>query len=184
MSAGRLIGVVGPSGVGKDSVIRALARAEPGLHPVRRVITRAGGAGGEDCERVSRAEFARRRAGGEFVLHWRAHGLAYGIPAGVRRRLARGQTCLVNLSRAVLPEAERRFAGFVTLHLTAPPEVLAQRLAARGREDAGEIAARLARSGFALPKGPGRVVEVANDGPLEETVARCRAALQDERACR
>lgn len=178
MSAGALIGVVGPSGVGKDSVMEALVRAEPSMGLVRRVITRPADAGGEDFEGVSEAEFARRREAGEFVLHWPAHGLFYGVPATVRGRLAGGETCLVNLSRAVLGTAERLFDRFITLHLTAPAEVLAARLAARGREDEAEIARRLSRQGFALPEGLGRVIEVANDGPLERTVETVLARLQ------
>jgi len=79
MNAGRLIGVVGPSGAGKDSVMEALARARPDFHLVRRVITRAEGAGGEVYERVSPGEFERRRAVGEFVLHWRAHDIDYAL---------------------------------------------------------------------------------------------------------
>lgn len=182
MNKGRLIGVVGASGVGKDSVMNALARARPGIHLVRRFITRAQGESGEAFERVSDAEFARRLAAGDFVLHWRAHGMRYGIPATVREWLAQDKICLVNLSRGVLAEAERLFDGFTTLHLTAPPEVLAARLRARGRESAGEIESRLQRSGHELPKGLGRVIEIANDGPLDATVGKILAALQIERA--
>ncbi|WP_422032948.1 phosphonate metabolism protein/1,5-bisphosphokinase (PRPP-forming) PhnN [Roseovarius sp.] len=178
MSDGALIGVVGPSGVGKDSVMQALAEAEPSMGLVRRVITRPEAAGGEDFEGVSEADFARRREVGEFVLHWPAHGLHYGVPATVKARLAGGETCLVNLSRAVLGQAERLFERFVTLHLTAPAEVLAERLAKRGREDEAEMERRLSRQGFALPEGLGRVIEVANDGPLERTVATVLARLQ------
>lgn len=179
---GQLIGVVGPSGVGKDSVMRALAEARPGFGLVRRVITRPGDAGGEVFDSVGEAEFVRRRAAGDFVLHWQAHGLYYGIPVRVRHDLAQGRTCLVNLSRSVLARAEAQFSDFVTLHLTAPTAVLAQRLAARGRESAAAIEARLSRADYALPAGLGRVVHVANDGPLDQTVTRVLAALQPERA--
>ncbi len=179
--AGALIGVTGPSGVGKDSLIEALVAARPDLRRVRRAITRPEAAGGEPFEGVSEGEFARRRDAGEFALCWSAHGLHYGVPAALRGQLATGQTCLVNLSRAVLPEAQRLFSPFLTLHLTAPATVLQERLAARGREDAGAIAARLERAGNALPPGLSRVVEVANDGPLGATVARVLAAFQAER---
>ena len=59
--------------------------------------------------------------------------------------------------------------------------MLAERLSARGREDADAIAARLARADTSLPQGLSRVVEVANDGPLQATVARILAAFQAER---
>ena len=179
--AGVLVGVVGPSGVGKDSVMEALAAARPDLHLVRRVITRPEAAGGERFEAVSEAEVARRRAAGEFVLHWPAHGLHYGVPTSVRARLEAGQSCVVNLSRAMLAEAGRRFERFVTLHLSAPAPVLAARLAARGRESEQEVARRLSRADHGLPPGLGHVIEIANDGPLAATVARVLAALHSER---
>jgi len=181
MSAGQLIGVVGPSGVGKDSVMQALSRAAPDVHLVRRVITRPSGAEGEAFERVNETEFASRRDAGDFVLHWRAHGLHYGIPVSEIAPLDLGGTCLVNLSRGVLAEADARFEAFTTLHLTASPHVLATRLRGRGRETGEEIAKRLSRAGFGLPLGLRGVINISNDGPLEETVAKTLKALQIER---
>ena len=43
--SGRMIAVVGPSGVGKDTVMQALVDAAPQLSLVRRVITRRSGCG-------------------------------------------------------------------------------------------------------------------------------------------
>ncbi len=177
MSAGRFIAVVGPSGVGKDSVMTALADSFPGYALVRRVITRAPEAGGEDHTAVSEARFAEMCEAGAFALHWQAHGLFYGIPATVDDDLARGRDLLANLSRGVLQAAKARFGRFVVLSLTAPPEVLAHRLAARGRESADDIAARLKRAEFALPEGL-PVVEIANAGTLRQTAARAHDALQ------
>jgi ribose 1,5-bisphosphokinase len=168
--AGRLIGVVGPSGVGKDTVMQGLAARCSELGLVRRVITRPEDAGGEQFDCVSVARFETLCRDGAFCLHWAAHGLRYGIPREIEGRLAAGEDLLVNLSRSVLREAQARFAGFVTLHLTAPRGVLAERLASRGRESAEQIEARLARSEFALPDGLERVIDVANAGPLEQTL--------------
>lgn len=170
MMTGRLIGVVGPSGVGKDTVMAALAERCPGLGLVRRVITRPEDAGGEVFEGVTADRFEALCQDEAFCLHWAAHGLRYGIPREIEGRLAVGEDLLVNLSRSVLRQAQTRFAGFVTLHLTAPRGVLAERLAARGRESAQQIEARLARSEFALPDGLERVIDVANAGPLEQTL--------------
>ncbi|SEO58413.1 ribose 1,5-bisphosphokinase [Salinihabitans flavidus] len=174
--AGRLIAVVGPSGVGKDSVMRAMAERRPDLHLVRRVITRTPDAGGEDFDPVSEEAFAARAARGEFALHWRAHGLCYGVPAGVVDVLDDGRDALVNLSRTALPEAAEKFRGLKVLALTAAPEVLARRLAARGRESEAEIAGRLARAGYAIPGGLD-VIEVVNNGPLAQTAEAALAAL-------
>lgn len=175
---GRLIGVVGPSGVGKDTVMEAAAAAWPGLHLVRRVITRPTDAGGEAFDGVSEAEFADRVTAGDFLLHWQAHGLRYGIPKEVGTVLASGRPAMVNLSRAVLREAQAVVPGMAVLSLTARPEVLATRLAGRGRESAEEIARRLARASYALPDGLARVVTLDNSGALEDTILAVLSAFR------
>ena len=174
--SGRLIAVVGPSGVGKDTVMEALAQADPRLGLVRRVITRPSAAGGEVFEGVSVDEFEARRAAGAFALHWGAHGLFYGVPVDVDRDLAAGRDMLVNLSRGVLVEAAARFPGLVTIALTATPDVLAARLAARGREDAYEIKRRLARAASGLPDDV-VAISIDNSGNLETTVQTALSAL-------
>jgi len=175
--SGRLIAVVGPSGVGKDSVMAALVAAAPGIALVRRVITRPSEAGGEVFEGVSEAEFAARDRAGAFALSWQAHGLSYGIPVSVGETLAKGSDAVVNLSRSVLPDAAGKFPGLIVIQLTADPETLARRLAGRGREDPAEIARRLARADFAMPEGIA-AIPVANTGPIGETVAEIFSHLQ------
>ncbi|MEG4642684.1 phosphonate metabolism protein/1,5-bisphosphokinase (PRPP-forming) PhnN [Paracoccus sp. APAP_BH8] len=173
----RLVAVVGPSGAGKDTLMALACAARPDIRAARRVVTRPAEAGGEDFEPVTEAEFAARERAGAFALHWRAHGLGYGIPAAA---LAGQGTLLINASRAVLAEARARFPGLTVLLVTAPPEVLARRLAGRGRESGADQAARLARAAFPLP--PGIVPRVVvNDGTPEQGLARFLAALQPER---
>ncbi|MBO6602048.1 MULTISPECIES: phosphonate metabolism protein/1,5-bisphosphokinase (PRPP-forming) PhnN [Rhodophyticola] len=180
MTQGRFIAVVGPSGVGKDSVMEALCHARPGLHRVRRVITRAAEAGGEDYEAVSAETFARRARAGAFVLHWQAHGLSYGIPAQIRNDLDAGRDVLANLSRGKLEDAAAAFARVHVLAISADPEVLADRLSARGRETPEDIAARLARAAPPMPQGV-RVTQIDNSGALEASVAAALAALYPAR---
>jgi ribose 1,5-bisphosphokinase len=177
VTAGRLIAVVGPSGVGKDSVMRGLRGVMPGLHLVRRVITRAPDLGGEDYDAVSVAEFRDMAENGAFAVHWGAHGLFYGIPRTVMYHLNRGTDCLANFSRDALEQAARTFPNVTVLNITAEPETLATRLAARGRESEAEIAQRLARAEKPLPDGL-EVIDLSNDGPLDHTIARALARLQ------
>ncbi|MEL6684841.1 MAG: phosphonate metabolism protein/1,5-bisphosphokinase (PRPP-forming) PhnN [Pseudomonadota bacterium] len=177
MTEGRLIAVVGPSGVGKDSVMAGIHAAIPHVHLVRRVITRAPELGGEDYDAVSVSQFQQMAQNGEFALHWGAHDLHYGLPQAVNSRLAEGTDCLANFSRKALGRAAKLFPRFLVLNITAAPQTLARRLAARGRETEEEIAKRLAEADKPLPAELD-VIHLSNDGPLEQTVARAVAALQ------
>jgi phosphonate metabolism protein PhnN/1,5-bisphosphokinase (PRPP-forming) len=173
-----LVAVVGPSGAGKDTLLSRAREALAGdarFVFVRRAITRPAEAGGEPHEALSEAEFAAREAACGFALAWRAHGLGYGIPRRIEADLAEGRVVVANLSRGVLAEAARRHRLRVLL-VTAPPMLLAERLAARGREDAADIAARLTREA-ALPPGLD-VVELRNDGDVATGAARLVAALR------
>lgn len=173
---GRFIAIVGPSGVGKDSVMRALAARDARFVLARRIITRPADAGGEAFDSLTPAEFDARRAQGAFALHWPAHGLHYAIPAQVDDDLAAGRHVLANLSRAVLAQAHTRFTRCDVILLTADPETLATRLHDRGRETGDDIARRLKRADFALPDGISAHV-VANTGALDQTVDRVLACL-------
>jgi ribose 1,5-bisphosphokinase len=74
----------------------------------------------------------------------------------------------------VLEDAARRFPVRV-VEITAPIALLAARLAARGRESAADIAARLSRS-VPLPAGLD-VVRVMNDSTPEAGAARLLKAI-------
>ncbi|MCM2561301.1 phosphonate metabolism protein/1,5-bisphosphokinase (PRPP-forming) PhnN [Lutimaribacter sp. EGI FJ00015] len=181
MSSGRLIAVVGPSGVGKDSVMAGLARACPALRLVRRTITRAPGLGGEEYDAVTPEAFDVMARAGAFCVHWSAHGLRYGIPADVLDDVRAGTDCLANFSRGALADAVQVFPALSVLNITASADTLAHRLAGRGREPQAEIAARLAQAEKPLPAGLAAIT-IRNDGPLDDTVARALAALQPRRS--
>jgi ribose 1,5-bisphosphokinase len=179
MSEGRLILVVGPSGAGKDTLIAAAAAAladEPLYDFPKRQITRASDAGGEDHIAVSPAEFAARREAGGYALHWEAHGLYYGIPASIDAAIAAGVTVVVNTSRTIIEAARARYPNRRIIFVTAQLDVLARRIAARGRESAVDVAERLARAGIIAPSGSD-VIKLCNDGRLDEAVAAFRSAI-------
>ncbi|MEO0401066.1 MAG: phosphonate metabolism protein/1,5-bisphosphokinase (PRPP-forming) PhnN [Pseudomonadota bacterium] len=173
---GRFIAVVGPSGVGKDSVMEGLAALEPRIALARRVISRPSDAGGEAFDGVSETEFEARVTDGQFALWWAAHGLSYGIPASVDDVLAEGRDVVANLSRGVLKGAQDRFDQVIVVLLTAPASVLAARLTARGREDSAEITRRLARATFDMPTSV-QAIEIDNAGTLQDAIAATHAAL-------
>ena len=175
-----LVLVVGPSGVGKDTLLdgaRAAFAGDPGVVFPRRQITRPAEAGGEDHTPIGEDEFAAREAAGGYAFAWRAHGLAYGVSADIEAELAAGRTVVVNVSRQVLDAVRSRYGAVRVVSVTAEPQTLAQRLRDRGREDEAGIAGRLARAKAYEVEGDD-VILVRNDGPPQEGVARLVAAIR------
>ena len=173
-----LVGVVGPSGAGKDTLMdgaRAALAGDARCVFARRVITRPADAGGEDHLPATAADFARMREQGDFALWWNAHGLSYGIPARIAAEVGQGRVVVANLSRGVLAEAAARFPLLV-LEITAPLELRAARLAARGRESVEDVARRLSREA-PLPEGLD-IRRVVNDGSPEQGIAAVLAVLR------
>lgn len=145
---GRLVLVVGPSGAGKDTLLRLAQAACADDHDIvfpRRVVTRASSAD-EDNIALSPDEFARARDHGDFAVHWDAHGHSYALPLEINDDIRAGRAVVVNVSRTVIAALRGTYANVVVVAITAPPDVLAQRLAARARHSDGNIADRLARS--------------------------------------
>jgi ribose 1,5-bisphosphokinase len=145
---GRLVAVAGPSGAGKDTLLRFARNfldGNPNIVFPCRLVTRQPSAA-EDHEVLSEADFAAAVAAGGFAFWWYAHGLNYAIGAAADDDIRAGKTVVCNVSRAVIGELRCRYANVRVVLVTAPMDVLAARLAARGRASDGALAARLARS--------------------------------------
>lgn len=169
------VALAGPSGAGKDSLldrVRADLADDARFHFARRTITRPAQAGGEAHEAVSPGEFQELAAAGAFILTWQAHGLCYGIR---RSEAPEDSLVVISVSRTVLHEAAR-LRRLQVVEVTAPRNLLAERLARRGRETADQIAARLDRE-MGLPDGLD-VITIRNESSIEEGAARLRHVLE------
>lgn len=145
---GRLILVVGPSGAGKDTLLglaKSACADDPNIVFPRRVITRQASAS-EDNEEVNAATFEAALARDEYAMHWQAHGHCYALSRAIDDDLRRGHTVIANVSRTVIATMRRAYADVVVVSITAPPNVLAERLAMRGRSSDGRIEYRLSRA--------------------------------------
>jgi ribose 1,5-bisphosphokinase len=145
---GRLVLVVGPSGAGKDTLIglvQAACADDANVVFVRRVVTRAASKF-ENNEQVTPEAFRAAKDDGAFAIDWEAHGLCYALPRGIDDDIRAGRNVVANISRTVIPALRAAYDNVVVVSITAPPEVLAARLAARGRASDGPIGDRLKRS--------------------------------------
>lgn len=146
-----LIYMVGPSGVGKDSLLAWVSQRPHSdftvpLHIARRSITRPEDGGTEVHEALTEQAFSDLDAARGFAMRWEANGLRYGIRHAELAPLEHGHWVLVNGSRAYVPEVRRTWPGASVLHIQAPADVVRQRLLARGRETGADLEARILRS--------------------------------------
>jgi ribose 1,5-bisphosphokinase len=145
---GRLVLVVGPSGAGKDTLIglaQAACADDPGVVFPQRVVTREASSS-ENNAAVSPMMFGQMLAHGEFAFQWEAHGLRYGVPRSMVDDIRGGRVVVVNVSRTIVELARRSYANVTVVSITAPPDILAQRIADRGRASDGQVEGRIRRA--------------------------------------
>jgi len=173
--------VMGPSGVGKDSLLRfARAALQPGekIAFAHRYITRPVAPEGENHIALSESEFEARREAGLFSFAWNAHGFRYGIGVEVELWRQAGFVVVLNGSREHFRGLPAYAGGIVPVLVTASPEALATRLAARGREGRIAIIERLDRA-KELDIGGRSILLLDNSGPLDAAGTRFLALLRD-----
>lgn len=168
MAEGKLFYIIGPSGSGKDSLMRYARErlaSDPRVVFAHRYITRPVELHGENHVALTEAEFDARQAAGLFAMHWSSHGLRYGIGQEINFWLAKGCNVVMNGSREYLAEARRRYPALTAILVTVSPEILAARLRARGRETEDQISERIVRARqFMRPEGRLEIIE--NDTEL------------------
>ena len=176
--------ITGPSGVGKGTLIRGLMERVGDLELSVSATTRAARAGerdGVDYHFLSREEFDRRLAAGEFLEHADYAGNRYGtLRSELEDRLGAGHPVVLEIEvqgarqvREAMPEALQVFI--------APPslEALRGRLTGRGTDDAEEVERRLRVAEGELAAQPEFGHVVVNDR-LEEALEQLTEIVSRE----
>ncbi|HEX7660841.1 MAG TPA: guanylate kinase [Pseudonocardiaceae bacterium] len=167
---GRLVVLVGPSGVGKTSVVHRLRELYPDLWFSVSVTTRARRSGeidGRDYHFISDAEFDRMIERGE-LLEWAAvHGGSHrsGTPREpIERRLASGRPALLEVDLQGARAVRRAMPEALTVFIAPPswPD-LVRRLVGRGTESREMIDRRLRTAREELAARDEFDVEIIND---------------------
>lgn len=144
---GAWVFVVGPSGVGKDSVINAAQQLLPSKKHIvfaRRLVTRPSD-GGALHDAVSSQAYRELASSGALCWQWQAHGFCYGIAASYLAAVRAGQLVVVNGSRAHVSSLAPT-EDIKVVEIAASAEQVALRLQQRGRDSTAAVASRLARN--------------------------------------
>lgn len=177
---GSLVLVVGPSGVGKDTLIGGARHAlgnDKRFVFVRRLVNRASAAEADEHDSIDPQTFRQMDEAGRFALSWDAHNLRYALPLSVDTDLTLGKIVVASVSRHVVGEAINKYPACTVVLITAEISCRAERLTRRGRESGDQITARLARESAPVPAGVPAII-IDNSGPLAISVTAFAMALR------
>ncbi len=164
-----IIAVVGPSGAGKDTLLRLASKElaeNDDIVFLRRYITRKPDAS-EDNFFLDDYTFGFLKSRDFFVSSWQAHQNLYGIARHSFEQASPATTFICSVSRGAVADFEALCPQTATIEITARPEVVARRLRARGRESDAGIAHRLKRADRGVKAL--HLIRFDNSAPLEQS---------------
>jgi len=184
-----LVLISGPSGVGKDAVLKRMKELGYPFHFVVTATTRPrrrGEVDGVDYFFVSEAEFEAMLEKGELLEHALVYGEHKGVPkAQVRQALASGKDVLMRVDVQGAATVRRLVPGAITIFLTAASEEeLVARLKRRRTEPPEKLQQRIALAREEMQRIPEFDYVVVNrENQLDETVRQIVAIMTAEK-CR
>lgn len=184
-----LVLISGPSGVGKDAVLKRMQELGYPFHFVITATTRPrrpGEVDGVDYFFLSEAEFQAMLESGELLEHALVYGEHKGVPkAQVRQALASGQDVLMRVDVQGAATVRRLVPEVITIFLTtASEEELIERLKRRRTETVEKLEQRIALARAEMACIPEFDYVVVNrEGQLDETVRQIVAIMSAEK-CR
>jgi len=184
-----LVLISGPSGVGKDAVLKRMKELGYPFHFVVTATTRPrrpNEVDGEDYFFLSKEEFQSLLERGELLEHAIVYGEHKGVPKEqVRQALASGKDVLMRLDVQGAATVRRLVPGVITIFLTASSEEeLIERLKRRRTEPPEKLQKRIALAREEMQHiSEFDYVVVNRENELDETVQQILAIMKAEK-CR
>lgn len=144
--------VSGPSGVGKSTICREVARRMNDVYLSVSMTTRPKGPGeadGQDYRYITKDEFQERIEKGKFLEWAEVFGNLYGTPRDdIERALSAGKAVIVEIDVQGGKQVKAEYGDAVMIFILAPTQrELAERMARRAREDEKAAQSRLEQAG-------------------------------------
>lgn len=173
-----------PSGGGKTTIARLLKQGREDLGYSVSATTRAPRAGerdGVDYHYLTRDEFLRRVAAGDFLEHATYNGHLYGtLRSEIERILGEGRHAVLDIEINGARQVRAAFPGAILVFVLPPSaRVLASRLSQRGTEDPERVRERLVLAAEEIASVPDYDFVIVNDDLLS-AVATVAAVLDSE----
>jgi guanylate kinase len=181
MSAGKLIVITGPSGVGKGTLVRSLLTRHPELYLSISATTRQprpGEIDGKDYYFVSKQQFESAIEQGE-LLEWAEYaGNYYGTPkTSVEEQINRGKWVLLEIELIGARIVKKIFPDALLIFILPPSlEELGRRLRGRGKDSQEAIFRRLERAKAEIEAKDEFNIQIVND-ELETAIADIEKAI-------
>lgn len=177
-----------PSGSGKSTLVSHLLDTAPGLLFSVSFTTRAPRGSevpGRSYNYISREEFERRIAAGEFLEHAEVFGNYYGTHVSILEQArAEGKDLVLDIDVQGARQLRRKLPDAVSIFILAPSRgVLEQRLRARS-EDAEAVIQRRLQDAAQEIRNYDQYDYVLVNSDLEESISTLQAIVRAERVRR
>ncbi|WP_036482169.1 guanylate kinase [Myxosarcina sp. GI1] len=181
MLTGKLITIVGPSGVGKGSIARSLQQRHSEIHLSVSATTRKprdGEIEGKDYYFLSKSEFEAAISNNEF-LEWAKYAENYyGTPkTQVKQQIANGKLVLLEIELAGARQIAKTYPEALRIFILPPSlEELERRIRNRGKNSEESISQRLKIARDEIAAKDEFDVRVVNEN-LERAIAEVEAVI-------
>jgi guanylate kinase len=188
MSSNRLLIVLsGPSGVGKDALLRKMKEQKYPFHYVVTVTSRPrreGERDGVDYRFISQREFQQMIDNGELLEWANVYGNYYGVPRKeISQALSKGKDVIVKVDVQGAATIKRILPQAVCIFLRPPSmEELERRLKQRHSESAKDLALRLRKAEEEMKSLPlFDHVLTSYQGKLDEAISQIQSIVAAEK---
>jgi guanylate kinase len=188
MSSNRLLIVLsGPSGVGKDALLRKMKEQKYPFHYVVTVTSRPrreGERDGVDYRFISQREFQQMIDNGELLEWANVYGNYYGVPRKeISQALSKGKDVIMRVDVQGAATIKRILPQAVSIFLRPPSmEELERRLRQRHSESAKDLALRLREAEEEMKSLPlFDHVLTSYQGKLDEAISQIQAIVAAEK---
>jgi len=188
MSSNQLLIVLsGPSGVGKDALLKKMKEQKYSFHYVVTVTSRPrrkGERDGVDYHFISQQEFQQMIDNGELLEWANVYGNYYGVPRReISQALSKGMDVIVKVDVQGAATIKRILPQTVFIFLRPPSmEELEKRLRQRHSESARDLALRLRKAEEEMNSLPLFAhVLTSHQGKLDEVISQIQAIVTAEK---